>query len=152
MPGAFLERSDPPQRRDLVAALGDRLPLWDRLSGALESAYGIGPEPLFFGRDSGWVVRYRRSGKSLAVLLPEPGRVRALVVLGPSVDLAAVEGSVGPDVRDAIGSARAYPDGRWLWLDVATEAMADDVLRLVAAKSPPPRRPRARPVGAGPAA
>lgn len=144
MGGAFLDRSAAPGRAELAAALGGRLVLWDRLAGAIESAYGLEPELAWFGKDSGWVVRYRRSGRSLLALLPEPERVRALVVIGPAAYPTASALALEPEVRAALDGAHAYPDGRWLWLDVATEAIADDVVRLVAVKSPPPLRPRAR--------
>ncbi len=150
MGGAFTDRAAMPGRGELVDALGDRLAPWDRLAGRIEASYGIDPEPLWFGKDAGWVVRYRRSGRSLLVLLPEPGRVRALVVVGPAAYPAVVALDLGPAVRTSLESAHAYPDGRWLWLDVTTEAIADDVLRLVAAKSPPPRRPRARRAASAP--
>ncbi len=142
MPGAFLDRDAPPSRDDLARVLGDALPMWDRVAGAIEAAYGIAPEPLRFGRESGWAVRYRRAGRSLVVLLPEPGAVRAVVVLGPSIQ-PLVEGlSLDPSVRAAFESAHAYPDGRWLRLDVTSARIADDVVRLVMLKSPPPKRPR----------
>ena len=45
-------------------------------------------------------------------------------------------------VAEAFDGARAYPDGRWLWLPMEDDTMANDVRRLVAIKSPPPRRVR----------
>ncbi len=140
--GAFLDRARPPTRSELAAALGERRALWDRVVARMEATYGLEGEPLFYGRDSGWVLRYRRSGKTLLVLLPEPGVARALVVLGPSIAEAAAALPLAPEVRSAFDRAHAYPDGRWLLIEMGSEAVADDLLRLVALKSPPPRRLR----------
>ena len=82
----------------------------------------------------------------MLTLLPHDGGFRVLVVIGPSVAGAvssAIEaGELGSTVADAFGGARAYPDGRWLWLPIEDDATAQDVRRLVAVKSPPPRRVR----------
>ncbi len=144
MAGAFLDRSAAPGRAELALALGDRLPLWDRIAAAIESTYGVAPEAWFFGRESGWATRYRRSGKALVALLPALNALDAVVVVGPSVLPAALAIPLGPAVRAALEAAHDYPEGRWVRVEVTTEAAADDVVRLVAVKSPPPRRPRVR--------
>jgi hypothetical protein len=140
--GAFLDRDQPPDRAALEAVLGERLGSWDGIAGWLEATYGTKPEPLFYGKDSGWVVRYRRSGKSLVTLLPGPGTLRAVVVIGPSVAADVAQLDIQPSTRAAFERAHAYPDGRWLDLPIETEADVADVRRLVELKSPPPRRPR----------
>ena len=142
MAGAFLDRAAPPGRAELAEALGEALGLWDRVASAVESAYGVQPEPWFFGKESGWVVRYRRSGRSLVALLPERGRASVIVVIGPSAYPVAVGLSLEPPVRAALETAHPYPDGRWVRVELTTEPVADDVVRLIAAKSPPPRHPR----------
>jgi hypothetical protein len=146
--GLFLERERPPERAGLVAGLGERIALWDRLAAWIEATYGIAPDPLFYGHDDGWVIRYRRSGKSLATLIPRRGAPSALVVVGPSVAERVGDLELQPRTRARFDAARAYPDGRWLTIDLETDADIDDIRALIALKSPPPRRPRPR-VGAG---
>lgn len=114
--------------------------------------YGIDGEPIHFGRDSGWSLRFRRSGLALLTLTPmADGSVRALVVIGPSAWEAVAGEPLSPSVEAAWAAAHPYPDGRWLWLPLADEAVVADVERLVALKSPPPRKPRSKaaPVRAG---
>lgn len=148
--GVFLDSNGPPARADVVAALGDRLALWDRLTASMEAMYGLEGEPLFGGRDDGWVVRYRRSGRTLLVLMPKAGGFVAHVVIGPKVADGVAALSLEPATRATFDRAKAYPDGRWLWLDVTTEAEARDVERLMMLKSPPPRRPRRVSAGGSP--
>lgn len=142
--GAFLDTAAPPARAELERALGPALARWDRLVGWMGATYGLAGEPLFFGRDSGWSLRFRRSGRALLTLTPmDDGSVRALVVIGPSAWEAITAEPLSPPVRAAWEAAHPYPDGRWLWLSLADDAVVADVERLVALKSPPPRRPRA---------
>jgi hypothetical protein len=142
--GAFLDPTRAPSRTALADALGDRLHLWDRLASWIEATYGVEPEPLFYGRDSGWVVRYRRSGKSLVTMLPMRHGMKVVVVVGPSVADQVPGLDLQPAVRRAYRSAHPYADGRWLNLAVEDPRDVDDITRLIALKSPPPRRPRRR--------
>lgn len=144
--GAFLDEAHPPSRGAWAVAVGPSAARWTGLVDWLMETYGVEGEPLFFGRESGWCLRVRRSGRSLLTLLPHDGGFRALVVVGPSVadavSAAIARGELGSSVSRAFAGARAYPDGRWLWLPIEDDASAEAVRRLVAIKSPPPRRVR----------
>lgn len=141
--GAFLDPAHAPTRDELELALGPSIARWDRLSAFVTATYGVAGEPLFFGRDSGWSVRFRRGGKALLTLTPmADGSLRALVVVGPSVWDRVEGASLSPAVHAAWEAARPYPDGRWLWLRLTDDATVDDVERLVTLKSAPPRQPR----------
>jgi hypothetical protein len=147
----FLDPAASPDRAAVERVLGDRVGLWRRLTGWVEATYGIEPEPLYSGKRSGWVSRYRRSGKSLLTVVPLQGGFQALVVIGPSNADRVSELDLQPGTRQVYEAAHAYPDGRWLLLTVQTLADVEDIVRLVTAKSPPPRRPRSRsaPVSTG---
>lgn len=143
--GAFLDPAGPPTRTELQAVLGSSIDAWDALAAWVESTYGVAGEPIHFGRDSGWSIRFRRSGRSLLTLTPmADGSVRALVVIGPSAWARVADVELSAEVRSAWDAARPYPDGRWLWLPLTRAAVVEDVERLVALKSPPPRRVRPR--------
>lgn len=141
--GAMLDRAASPTAEDLAAACGSDRRRWDRLVTWIETTYGITGEPLYFGRDSGWVLRFRRSGKALLTLLPlAGGGLRALVIVGPSAWEAVADVDLSEPIRAAWTAAHPYPDGRWLWPVVDSDVVVEDIERLVALKSPPPRRPR----------
>jgi hypothetical protein len=144
----FGDRNRPPSPDELQPALGGAGGLWAKLDAWVTATYGISGEP-FFGGSDGWCVRYRRSGKGLVTLIPRAGSFRALVVIGPRLWTEVAELDLSPATEHAWQSARPYPDGRWLWLDVADEQIAGDVERLVALKSPPPRRARVQVVSSG---
>ena len=90
----------------------------------------------------GWCLRYRRGGKALFTLIPCEAGFTALVVVGPHAwpDVATL--GLSASTRAAWDAARPYPDGRWLWLDVVDDRVVTDIERLVALKSPPPKRRR----------
>lgn len=143
LPGALLDRDACPTAEGLAAACGTDRGRWDRLACWIETTYGVTGEPLYFGRESGWVLRFRRSGKALLTLLPlAGGGLRALIVVGPSAWEAVATADLSEPIRAAWAAAHPYPDGRWLWPVVTDDTVVEDIERLVAIKSPPPRQPR----------
>ena len=142
-PGALLDRETVPSVEDFAAACGHQRAWFDRLVRWLESTYGVVGEPLFAGRESGWTLRFRRSGRALLTLMPlAGGALRALVVVGPSAWEVVAGTKLSEPIRAAWAAAYPYPDGRWLWPIVDSDAVLEDIERLVALKSPPPRRAR----------
>jgi hypothetical protein len=139
----FLDKTRPPSRPELFAALGTAGERWDRLESWARDTYGIAGEPIYFGKDTSWSLRFRRGGRALFTLMPGDGALAALVVVGPSAWADATTVELSPHTRAAWDAAHPYPDGRWLWLDVNDDQAIADVQRLVTLKSPPPRRVRA---------
>jgi hypothetical protein len=140
--GAFMDRERPPTEPELAAALGPAAGPWTDIAAWVVTTYGIAGEWDFSGKETGWAMRFRRSGRSLLWLFPRPGSVRALVVVGPAIYGEARSLGLAPATADALRDAHAYPDGRWLYVTADSEAVVADIRRLVALKSPPPRRPR----------
>lgn len=136
-------RDSAPDAAAFELAAGTRRRLWRRIVDWLSATYGVQGEPLWSGSPDGWVLRFRRGGRALLTLVPRPGDLRAMVVIGPSAWGSVQANELSPATRTAWESARPYPDGRWLWLAVDGDAAVSDIERLVATKSPPPRHPRA---------
>jgi hypothetical protein len=147
MAGAFCDPTNPPSEVEVRTHLASAWPRWRALEAWIGDRYGIRGEPLFTGPESGWAVRFRRSGKALLTLSPQAtGGFRALVVIGPSAWSAIADVPLGPVLSDAWRNARPYPDGRWLFVPVDDDRTVADIRRLVELKSPPPRHPRPLPV------
>jgi hypothetical protein len=140
----FLDRTRAPSREQLASAVGAARERWERLDAWAADTYGVEGEAIYFGRDTGWSLRYRRGGRALFTLVPRPGAVAALVVVGPSAWERASAAQLSPRTRAAWDSAHPYPDGRWLWLDLDDDQVVADVEELIMLKSPPPRRVRRR--------
>lgn len=137
--GAWRRWSDHPSPEQLSEHMSERgLRLWQSLRGWLLATYGLRGEAAWTDEDMGWVLRYRRRGRSLLTLFPTAdGGCSALVVLGPSLWGAVDDLVLGETTWEAYSSATAYADGRWLFLRVADAETVGDIRRLVALKAPP---------------
>jgi hypothetical protein len=135
----LLDPSHQPTDEDMAAAIG-RAEGWLALRQYIEKSYDCPPEVIFGGKNYGWMVRYRKSGKTLCTLYPEQDAFTALVVLGgkdADQALSMLE-EFSPRVRAVIENTEQLHDGRWLFIRVLDPDEVEDVKKLLAIK----RRPR----------
>ena len=74
----FTDPKHQPTSQEIRTALGFCFPLWDRLTSFIENSYQIqGTWSTWGPAESGWNLRYRRKGKTLAALHPQQERILA---------------------------------------------------------------------------
>lgn len=138
--GIFTDRTHQPTRQEIQAALGSKRPAWEELTRFVSEKYGGEGELKFYGKNYGWAVRFRRSGKALLSLYPGKNWVTAQIILGrPQVEKARVL-KLGKNVRQTLESAHQYPEGRWLFIKVGSKKDISDIEALLLLKSRPPER------------
>ncbi|MGD8720083.1 MAG: DUF3788 domain-containing protein [Candidatus Zixiibacteriota bacterium] len=136
----FNEEGSSPTEEDLAATLGRSRAAWKKLRGFLADNYALEGEWAYYGRKSGWVLRYRKGGKALTTLSPYHGHFKVQIVLGRADYEAAREAALGPETRVAIDSAHAYHDGRWLFLPVKKINDLEDIYALLLVKRNPVKK------------
>jgi hypothetical protein len=131
--GFFTEKNCEPTEAEIQQAVGARLPLWDALSRFIQENYPVQEDLKFlYGKTYGWARRFRIRGQLLASLYPTDGGFTAQVNLSPAGIEKALAMAPGRNVRAAIERAHPYPEGRWLFVPVASEVDARDVRNLIA--------------------
>lgn len=130
-----------PDDAAILSALGEAGARWLDLREHLRSHYDFAAETVFFTKDCGWSVRYRRSGKTLCTLFPERGGFTVLLVLGRAEILKAEQliGRLNENVLRVLQSTPQLHDGRWLWIPVTDAGDAESVKALLAVKAKPKR-------------
>ena len=140
--GVFCDKDRKPSPRQISQALGARKPLWDRLLKFIASNYQIPPDLSYGGKNYGWNLWYRKSGKTLVSLYPQDTHLVAQIVLGSAQAEQAMALNLGKNVRQVIEAAPQLHDGRWLFIKVRTERDAKDVEALLQIKKQPRPSPR----------
>jgi hypothetical protein len=133
------EEGRAPRDAELAAALGRSRAAWRRLREFLRENYGLDGEWAYYGRRSGWVLRYRKGGKALTTLSPYKGYFTVQIVLGTADYEKAREVKLSRGTRDAIETAHPYHDGRWLFPEVKKLKDLDDVTTQLLVKRKPAR-------------
>jgi hypothetical protein len=133
----FTDKQRQPAPEEILLALGPSRPAWESLEQYLGENYRLKKDFAFYGKNYGWALRFRKSGKALLSLYPRQGGFTVQIVLGePQVQQALLSG-VGPAARKAIEAANAYAEGRWLFIPVETMQEVEEVKYLLGLKAKP---------------
>jgi len=135
--GYFLDKTQPPTPEELQAAMGSVFPLWQRLLRFIETNYKLPGELSYGGKNYGWNLWYRKSGKSLTSLFPQQNGFVAQVVLGRDQAGKAATLELGAKVRQLVDETQPLHDGKWLFIPVTDEADVMDVEKLLLLKRRP---------------
>ena len=133
-------RPDPGTMLDSLGPEGRQR--WKRLVAWARETYEVDGEPNFFGRTTGWTLRFRRAGKTLFTLIPRASGLAAIVVIGPGAWGGTDRLELTDATRDVLSATMPYPDGRWAWLEITDDGAEADLMQLVVHKAPPPTRRR----------
>lgn len=113
---------------------------WNALRNWIDESYpGIfEPDWLYGGKSRGWSLRYRKT-KALCTLVPEYGRLSALVVLGRAEREKFEQRRYAwrPPLVQLYDEAKTYIDGQWLTVAIASTDDLHEVMELLAMKRPP---------------
>jgi hypothetical protein len=138
--GCFLDKSAQPSEQEIAGALGTAFPLWQRLVAFMSQSYAMQVPLTFAGKNYGWHLWYRQSGKSLTALFPQQGYLVAQVVLGRQQVEKAMTLALGPKVSRLLRETPQLHDGKWLFIPVQEVQDAVDVEQLILLKKRPVRK------------
>ena len=133
----FGDKEKAPGDEEIAAALGRSRAAWKRLREFLAENYNLNGDWVHYGREFGWVLRYRKGGKALATLSPYKGHFTVQIVLGQADYERAREAALGESMHAAIADAHPHHDGRWLFPTVKALKDLDDVTALLLVKREP---------------
>jgi hypothetical protein len=141
--GCFLDKSTPPTEQDIGLALGAALPIWQTLTAFIKEKYQMEAPLTFGGKNYGWNLWYRKSGKSLVSLYPQQGHFIAQVVLGREQVEKALLLPCGEKVGRLLRETPQLHDGKWLFIPVDSAQDLEDVQQLLLIKKRPIRQAKA---------
>ncbi|MFX1539788.1 MAG: DUF3788 family protein, partial [Promethearchaeota archaeon] len=104
-----------------------------------ETRYDLLTETIYYGDRYGWVVRYRKSGRTIVSLFPERNSFSFLIVYGKKeIDkFSAKESEFLPAILDVFQNTKKLHDGKWLWIRVMDLTTFEDLKKLIAIKRKP---------------
>ena len=136
--GLFADKERQPKTQEVFDALGAKQALWEGLTQFIAGNYPIPGEWNFGGKNYGWNLWYRKSGKTLVTLYPQKGYFVAQIVLGKDQVEQALNLKLGKNVGTVLTETPQLHDGRWLFVKVKTGKDVKDIQQLLQVK----RRPR----------
>ena len=138
--GHFSDKTHQPTPTELQEVMGAAYPLWERLLQFIVERYQMPGEWNYGGKNYGWNLWYRQSGKSLVSLYPQQSHLVAQVVLGKAQVEQAMSLALGEQVGGLLRSTPQLHDGKWLFIPVRDEQAVQDVEALLLVKKRPAKQ------------
>jgi hypothetical protein len=135
--GVFLSKEHKPSTREIAEALGAKYLLWQEQSRFMADSYQMSDDLSFGGKNYGWNVWYRKSGKSLTSLYPHRNLVVAQIVRGQDQVTQALNLPLGPKVGQTLREAPQSHDSRWPFIKITSKRDVRDAEQLVLLKKKP---------------
>ncbi|NOU80080.1 DUF3788 family protein [Paenibacillus sp. LMG 31459] len=133
----FIDKSHMPTEDEVYSSLGtEAKDAWAGLMSFAAQNYDHTAEWNYGGKNYGWNVRYRKSGKTLFCMFPEKKGFTVLLVLGKKEievyrDRCA---EFGGSFRSMFDTAAQFHDGKWLWIRVENAIQLEDIQRMILIK------------------
>lgn len=135
--GYFVDKLTQPSASEIGSVLGTASPLWARLVDFIAENYQMAGDLSYGGKNYGWNLWYRKSGKALVSLYPQTGSFVAQVVLGKEQVEKALALELGAKVGGMLRDTPQLHDGKWLFIPMTTEEDVRDVEQLLLLKKRP---------------
>lgn len=135
--GAFSDKQHQPAMREILASIGSKKELWEKLDHFIVDNYRTRPDFAFCGKNYGWALRYRKAGKALLSMYPGNGNFTVQIVLGPTHVEKAYSLKLGKNARNVLENAHQFPEGRWLFIRTRSRQDIADIQQLLLLKARP---------------
>jgi hypothetical protein len=109
---------------------------WKALEEFLDTNYDFEPELSYWGDKHGWILRYRRSGKTLVSFYPENDGFTVQVILGKKEveKFEKIREELSVDIVSLFDETKQLHDGRWLFIKQPGMGTISDVEKLIQLK------------------
>jgi hypothetical protein len=131
----FVDRSEPPDDKELKAALGKTFALWTDLQKVISAQYA--PLTIEWGcasKSAGWGLRLKKEKRAVLYMTPCKGYFLASFALGEKAVKLAHESGLPVAVLKVIDEAPKYAEGRGVRFEVRTKRDVRNIEKVAAIK------------------
>jgi hypothetical protein len=132
--GVFTDKQHQPTVREMLDAVGVARSHWEDLLNFAQGTSAVSGELKYYGKNYGWALRFRKSGRALLSMYAGRDIFTAQIVLNAQQAKEAFRLKLRKDVRLILEKAHSYPDGRWLFIPVKRASELRDVKQLLLLK------------------
>jgi hypothetical protein len=136
----MLGRDNEPTEKQIHKFIGKKaLKPWKALHDFMVSNYDSELDLSYWGDKHGWILRYRKSGKTLVSFYPEKGGFTVQVILGKKEveKFEGIRAKLSPDIVKIFDETEQFHDGRWLYIKQPEMGTTDDIEKLIQLKRKP---------------
>ena len=135
----YLDKSQKPDNQEILTTLGKTSLLWQDIHSYISEYYDFIPELIYFTRNYGWTIRYRKSNKTLSYFFPKKNSFSILIVLGTkeAEQVKLIKDKLNENVIQVFENTDQLHDGRWLWIEIMNSEDISSFKELLSIKKKP---------------
>jgi hypothetical protein len=133
--GTFTDKDHKPAENEIFDVIAFSWPLWDNLTDFIEDNYNIKGEFKFYGKNFGWALRYRKSGRVLISLYPGNEGFMVQIILNGDEVKKALELDLDLETRKVIVETAPIREGKWIYLEMGSDTSLNDIKKLIMVRS-----------------
>lgn len=134
-PNAFIGKKGRPTEAEVGKALGLAKPVWDKLIADLAAESDVAAQEWnSYSLKAGWSLRLKRGKRTIVWMAPCEGCFRVAFILGDKAVKAARRSGLSQRVLRMIDSAKRYPEGTAVRLQIKGTKNVPTVKKLAAIK------------------
>ncbi len=139
----MLDKDKIPTTEDILKIIGKQAEIaWNKLTNFMQTNYEIEPETVFYGKNYGWLIRYRKSGKTLCSIFPEKNSFTFQITYGKKEveKFLNQKEEFNQVISEIFESTKQLHDGRWLFIRLLDDVLVQDIVNLITIKRKPKKK------------
>ncbi len=135
----YLDKGRQPDNHEISTTLGKTSFLWRDIHNYISQYYDFTPELIYFTKNYGWSVRYRKNNKTLSYFFPKKDAFSILIILGnnEAEQVQLIKDKLNENVIQVFDNTEQLHDGRWLWIEVMNSDDISSFKELLSIKKKP---------------
>lgn len=135
----LLNKSERPSEEDILSLIGEGASLWQESLNYVNEQYDCESELKFFTKKYGWMIRYRKSNRTLCSFFPEENAFSVLIVLGAkeSEKVELKKSELNDNFRTIFDETEQLRDGKWMWVRLLNQSDLESLIIFLNSKRKP---------------
>ena len=128
----FIEKTNKPEQKDLITALGKTYNLWQDIVNLVYLKYpGAISDWNFPGQKYGWSFKIKDKKRAIIYLLPGDKRFMVAFNFGPKAFKKIMDSNISEEIKHSLESAKVYVEGRGIRIEVKNRKSLKDISQLI---------------------
>lgn len=128
----FIEKTNKPEQKDLITALGKTYNLWQDIVNLVYLKYpGAVSEWNFPGQKYGWSFKIKDKKRAIIYLLPRDKRFLVAFNFGQKAFEKIMDSNISEEIKHSLESAKVYVEGRGIRIEVKNRKSLKDISQLI---------------------
>ena len=130
--GIFIDKTNKPEQKDLITALGKTYNLWQDIINLVYLKYpNAVSEWNFPGQKYGWSFKIKDKKRAIIYLLPRDKRFMVAFNFGQKAFEKIMGSNISEEIKQSLESAKVYAEGRGIRIEVKNQKPLKDISQLI---------------------